>query len=501
MSMGTAQRAGAIEIDVQPATIILRDEALWAAAIGGTANTMSLGAVLRGGYHINPKLALGAGLGFGSLSDGVSVLQILAGATYTLNPDAQMSPFVTLQGVQTRLTGGPSDATGNGVEVGAGLRRFMSDNLAIRLDGRVGISNFSGEEINAIVGAAGVGVAYYMGGGPPPDTDADGVPDRRDGCANTPRGATVDARGCPSDTDRDGVWNGLDACPDTPANTPVDARGCTRDSDRDGIADNTDACPNTPAGTQVDARGCPRDADGDGVVDSADRCANTPRGTPVDATGCPRDSDGDGVLDPADTCPSTPAGTPVDARGCPRDSDGDGVWDNRDNCTNTAPGTQVDANGCPVARDADSDGVIDANDRCPATPAGRRVDANGCPLYELPAANASVVMRGITFAGTITRPTLTANARQVLDQVATAVQSTPNSRWEIGAYWDNRGVAATITRRTNAQAQAVVAYLVSKGLTASQLTAVGYGSRNPVRPNTTLAGRNANRRVEIKRLQ
>src|SRR3990172_5464729 len=36
MSMGTAQRAGAIEIDVQPTTIILRDEALWSAAIGGT---------------------------------------------------------------------------------------------------------------------------------------------------------------------------------------------------------------------------------------------------------------------------------------------------------------------------------------------------------------------------------------------------------------------------------------------------------------------------------
>src|SRR3989338_6978493 len=49
MSTGTAQRAGALEIDVQPATIRLRDEALWAAAIGGTANTMSLGAVLRGG--------------------------------------------------------------------------------------------------------------------------------------------------------------------------------------------------------------------------------------------------------------------------------------------------------------------------------------------------------------------------------------------------------------------------------------------------------------------
>ena len=61
------------------------------------------------------------------------------------------------------------------------------------------------------------------------------------------------------------------------------------DSDADGVADYLDRCANTAAGTQVDANGCPvrRDTDGDGVIDASDRCPNTPAGARVDATGCP----------------------------------------------------------------------------------------------------------------------------------------------------------------------------------------------------------------------
>src|SRR5438093_7253783 len=35
-----------------------------------------------------------------------------------------------------------------------------------------------------------LGLSLFMGGGPPPDLDHDGVPDKRDACPNTPRGAT-----------------------------------------------------------------------------------------------------------------------------------------------------------------------------------------------------------------------------------------------------------------------------------------------------------------------
>jgi OOP family OmpA-OmpF porin len=90
------------------------------------------------------------------------------------------------------------------------------------------------------------------------------------------------------------------------------------DTDGDGVADRRDRCPGTPRGLRVDDRGCPLDADGDGVFDDRDRCPGTPPGTVVDDHGCAPDADGDGVVDPLDRCPDTPPGTVVDEHGCPR---------------------------------------------------------------------------------------------------------------------------------------------------------------------------------------
>ena len=123
-------------------------------------------------------------------------------------------------------------------------------------------------------------------GTPPRDSDGDGVPDRTDACPDTPKGATVDAKGCPMDSDGDGVWDGIDRCPDTPKGATVDATGCPMDSDGDGVWDGLDRCPDTPKGVIVDAKGCPKDSDGDGVWDGIDRCPNTPRGVKVDEFGC-----------------------------------------------------------------------------------------------------------------------------------------------------------------------------------------------------------------------
>ncbi|HET7226057.1 MAG TPA: OmpA family protein [Candidatus Eisenbacteria bacterium] len=62
---------------------------------------------------------------------------------------------------------------------------------------------------------------------PAVDYDGDGVFDRLDYCNDTPKGCTVDARGCPTDADQDGVCDGLDQCPDTPKGEKVDAHGCS----------------------------------------------------------------------------------------------------------------------------------------------------------------------------------------------------------------------------------------------------------------------------------
>ena len=274
--------------------------------------------------------------------------------------------------------------------------------------------------------------------------------------------------------------------------------GAKRDGDRDkdGVQDSLDQCPDTPIGDAVDATGCslPKDADGDGVLDAADQCPNTPAGTAVDATGCPKDTDGDHVLDAADRCPNTPAMTPVDAHGCPQDADGDGVTDSLDTCPNTPVGTSVDTHGCPV--DLDGDGVINDNDKCPGTPAGTKVDAVGCrALFD---GGARLVLQGVNFA--TGKATLLPESQVILDGVAASLQNNPNVAVEVGGHTDNTGRRATNVKLSEARANAVRDYLISKGVTEGLLTAKGYGPDQPVADNTSVAGRAANRRVELTRM-
>lgn len=131
-----------------------------------------------------------------------------------------------------------------------------------------------GAAVGAIADGVTVGAGTVVGGilgallCQPTDSDGDGVPDHRDACPDTPKGAAVDDKGCPLDSDGDGVPDYLDKCPDTMPGARVDEHGCE-------IA----AVPPAPA--------APIDSDGDGVPDSMDKCPDTPRGTRVDHTGCP----------------------------------------------------------------------------------------------------------------------------------------------------------------------------------------------------------------------
>ncbi len=106
------------------------------------------------------------------------------------------------------------------------------------------------------------------------DSDNDGVHDKIDLCANTPKGLTVDASGCavqssvPApvltilDSDHDGVADDKDACPNTKLteDMTLSDNGCEikilLDSDNDGVTDDIDMCKGTPAGEKVDASGC-----------------------------------------------------------------------------------------------------------------------------------------------------------------------------------------------------------------------------------------------------
>ena len=74
-------------------------------------------------------------------------------------------------------------------------------------------------------------------------------------------------------------------------------------------------------------------------------------------------------------------------------------------------------------------------------------------------------------------------------------------RVQVGGHTDNTGSAAVNRRLSAARANAVRDYLISKGVAADRLTAVGFGPRKPVASNRTAEGRAQNRRVELTRLK
>ena len=249
----------------------------------------------------------------------------------------------------------------------------------------------------------------------------------------------------------------------------------------------------------VDEFGCPLDTDKDGVADYLDKCINTPTGVAVDADGCPLDADGDGVADNLDKCANTPSGVKVDAVGCPLDSDGDGVADYLDKCSDTPPGAKVDVNGCPI--DSDGDKVPDYLDKCPNTPKGEQVDAAGCPLKKetviVIKETESLVLSGDTNFE-FNKSKLLPSAYAALEGIVVTMKDHPKYKWEIGGHTDGIGSDSYNKKLSKQRAQAIQDYLVSKGITKSNLKIVGYGKTNPVATNETVEGRSMNRRVEIK---
>jgi outer membrane protein OmpA-like peptidoglycan-associated protein len=270
------------------------------------------------------------------------------------------------------------------------------------------------------------------------------------------------------------------------------------DTDADGVKDRKDRCPNTPRGAIVDMKGCPVDTDGDAVPDGLDKCPTTPRGWPVDASGCPTDADGDGVPDGRDRCADTPTGAVVDADGCPLDGDGDGVPDGIDKCPDTKAGVRVDARGC--ARDTDQDGVPDGVDECPDTPLGTKVDPTGCPevakLFE--EEKTELILEGVEFE--TNRAELRPVSQAVLNRVAESLRAWPEIRVEIGGHTDSRGSDSHNLELSRQRAESVREYLVAAGVSASQLTTKGYGETKPAAENATAEGRERNRRVELKKI-
>lgn len=172
------------------------------------------------------------------------------------------------------------------------------------------------------------------------------------------------------------------------------------------------------------------------------------------------------------------------------DSDKDGVADDKDDCPMIAGSKE--SNGCP---DQDGDGVPDDKDECP-TVKGTALN-NGCPeIKETDRQILKDALHGINFE--TGSDVIDPSSYTVLDNVVNLMNLNSNYKLVIEGHTDSQGDDELNMKLSEKRANAVKNYLVTKGIDATRLTAIGYGETKPVADNSTAEGRAENRRVELK---
>lgn len=163
------------------------------------------------------------------------------------------------------------------------------------------------------------------------------------------------------------------------------------------------------------------------------------------------------------------------------DGDNDGVCDDWDRQLNTPAGARVD--GAGVALDLDLDGVIDLNDKCVTIPGP--VENKGCPLEKTtPVVTQQVAIEeinkyfnGIEFE--LNKDVIRPKSFQDLNRAADIIKTlgAGDSFIVVGAT-DSRGSSAYNKKLSQARANAVLKYLVEKGVSSSVLSAEGRGKED-----------------------
>ena len=84
-----------------------------------------------------------------------------------------------------------------------------------------------------------------------------------------------------------------------------------------------------------------------------------------------------------------------------------------------------------------------------------------------------------------------------VDPLAALLANNPDLRVRIEAHVDAKGDAADLQRLSQDRAEALAGRLVSSGVDGARIQANGLGGSTPVAANTTPAGRQRNRRIEL----
>jgi len=103
---------------------------------------------------------------------------------------------------------------------------------------------------------------------------------------------------------------------------------------------------------------------------------------------------------------------------------------------------------------------------------------------------------GITFA--TNQASIQPQFRQTLDQVAQTLGEYNQTYIDVYGHTDSTGGDAINQPLSERRAQSVADYLGSRGVQSARIATRGFGSTQPIASNDTEAGRQENRRVEIR---
>jgi OOP family OmpA-OmpF porin len=145
--------------------------------------------------------------------------------------------------------------------------------------------------------------------------------------------------------------------------------------------------------------------------------------------------------------------------------------------------------------DTDNDGVPDEDDKCPTVPGPK--ENNGCPDIKPDVIKkVDYAANNIYFA--TGKYVLLDKSFKGLKEVAQILKDNPQLKMSIDGHTDNVGSDASNQKLSENRAGAVKNYLVKQGVEESRLIVTGYGESQPIADNKTAAGRQKNRRVEMK---
>jgi outer membrane protein OmpA-like peptidoglycan-associated protein len=130
----------------------------------------------------------------------------------------------------------------------------------------------------------------------------------------------------------------------------------------------------------------------------------------------------------------------------------------------------------------------------PEVPAPAPVVAEAAPPAAAPMKR-KIVLRGVNFD--FDKYNIRPDAAPILDEAARTLQEYGDVTIYVDGYTDAIGGDAYNQRLSERRANAVKEYLQRHGISASRMTARGFGKTNPVATNATAEGRAQNRRVEL----